>query len=222
VYVKGGPDARGHSLLECTFDAKMRPMRRYNKPCTFGDCHGKAKAHGLCQSHLDQQAKGQVLRPIKRRRPTCTFKGCRKKHYAHGLCRGHNDQRRKGQELRPLGQWGRGRWVDPKGYVWVKAPKGHPNARGKSGWIMEHVLVMSTLLGRPLRQGEQVHHKNLIKSDNRPENLELWNTNQPTGARVSDMLAWCRWYIGLYQDAPEFIIRPEDGLIEDGAEMEAG
>ena len=73
--------------------------------------------------------------------------------------------------------------VDPKGYVWVKAPKGHPNARGKSGWIMEHVLVMSTLLGRPLRKGEQVHHKNLIKSDNRPENLELWNTNQPTGGQ---------------------------------------
>lgn len=108
---------------------------------------------------------------------------------------------------------GQGRWVDPKGYVWVKAPKGHPNATGKSGWIMEHVLVMSELLGRPLRKGEQVHHRNLIKSDNHPKNLELWTTNQPTGARVSDMLAWCHLFIEQYQDAPESIVRPDDGLV---------
>lgn len=64
---------------------------------------------------------------------------------------------------------------------------------------MEHVLVMSELLGRPLRKGEQVHHRNLIKSDNHPRNLELWTTNQPTGARVSDMLAWCHLFIEQYQ-----------------------
>ena len=201
------------SLTERLFDENFRPMRRYEKPCDFPDCHGKAKAHGLCTGHLDQRARGVPLRPIKRRRPTCTFKGCRKKHYANGLCRGHNDQRRRGEELRPLGQWGRGRWVDPKGYVWVKAPKGHPNATAKPGWITEHVLVMSELLGRPLRKGEQVHHRNLIKSDNHPKNLELWTTNQPTGARVSDMLAWCHLFIEQYQNAPESIVRPDDGLV---------
>ena len=65
---------------------------------------------------------------------------------------------------------GTGRWVDPKGYVWVRGPKGHPNAK-RGNWIAEHVLVMSELLGRPLRDGESVHHRNLLKDDNRPENL---------------------------------------------------
>lgn len=39
--------------------------------------------------------------------------------------------------------------------------------------IREHTLVMSEHLGRPIRKGELVHHKNENKHDNRLENLEL-------------------------------------------------
>lgn len=51
----------------------------------------------------------------------------------------------------------------------------------------EHRLVMERTLRRKLRRGETVHHKNGIRDDNRPENLELWATHHSHGQRVADL-----------------------------------
>jgi hypothetical protein len=56
--------------------------------------------------------------------------------------------------------------------------------------VPEHRVVMEQLLQRPLRAYENVHHRNGIRTDNRPENLELWVRPQPPGRRVEDLLAW--------------------------------
>ena len=58
-----------------------------------------------------------------------------------------------------------------KGYITI-FDRTNPMAK-TNGYIYEHRLVMSNILGRPLTKDEIVHHKNGVRSDNRPENLEL-------------------------------------------------
>jgi len=66
--------------------------------------------------------------------------------------------------------WKGGRYIK-RGYVYVRAPD-HPNS-DKRGYIREHVKVVSDSIGRPLKKGEQVHHKDQNKLNNDISNLMI-------------------------------------------------
>ncbi len=78
----------------------------------------------------------------------------------------------------------------------------HPRA-GKGQYVFEHIIVMERILRRYLLPAESVHHRNGVRDDNRPENLELWTRPRPTGIRVSDAVAWAQEILARYAGASD-------------------
>ena len=97
----------------------------------------------------------------------------------------HKALKKAGVEMRPRGRenqtgdrnpaWKGGRMTDKSGYILLLKPD-HP-AANNHGYVREHRLVAEQVLGRLLKPAEVVHHKNDDPSDNRPENLMVYETN---------------------------------------------
>lgn len=96
-----------------------------------------------------------------------------------------------------------GRTYEPRparhGYVRLVVQGGYGEP---SREILQHRHVMEQHLGRRLRSKETVHHINGQKTDNRLENLELFDSRHGPGQRVVDQVDWC---VKLLAEYPEFL-----------------
>jgi HNH endonuclease len=140
--------------------------------------------------------------------------GCLGPHSAKGFCElhYHRSLRKRGGDIskRINAPNGAGH-VGKDGYRIVSMP-GHACAN-RYGMAKEHRVIMSDSLGRALFPGEEVHHKNGNRSDNRLKkghelggcppsccNLELWAKSQPSGQRAEDLLGWAEHIVARYEN----------------------
>ncbi|MDX1511460.1 MAG: HNH endonuclease [Nitriliruptorales bacterium] len=190
------------------------PKGRLKGPpiCSVEGCDRGVDARGLCHGHYLRLARtGDVKAAVPlgpRTRGSCDVSGCDRPHHARGYCLAH---------YRRLLVYGSVRADEPirevsgdgyirHGYRYVPIPlRDRHLTDGRTPWL-EHRYVMAKELGRPLFDGEVVHHVSGDRLDNRIENLELWNTTQPKGQRVVNKVEYAVEILEKY--APERLTKP--------------
>jgi HNH endonuclease len=207
-------------------------LKQQPPACVVDGCPRKPRRKGYCGMHAHRVATyGDPGGPDSWRRTGCQVENCPRKHHAHGYCATHlkrwqlygdHDGAQQPQRCKTddCGNASLGSHTKAKGYCgpcyvarWLNAylagdvtarsyPNGYEFFDLNRQRYLVHRLVMERMLGRPLYPFESPHHKNGRRSDNRPENLELWCKPQPPGQRPEDLASWvAEFYPDLIENA---------------------
>lgn len=171
---------RGRQTHYCSKKCKTR--YRATGTCKRPTCNNRTHFQGLCRTHYDE-------------RGNCQVADCPNGHHCQGFCSKHYLRLKRHGDPQAITRRAPGSGSD---YI---ADNGYRIITVDGRQIAEHRAVMEAHLGRKLLKGENVHHLNGDRLDNRIENLELWASAQPAGQRVSDLVAYATSILNLY--APE-------------------
>jgi HNH endonuclease len=170
--------------------------RRSHKVCSIEGCGKPILGRGWCSMHYNRWRAtgdpGPAASKYLKGSGACSVEGCGRNLRGGGkrMCKLHYERQRVTGEAGPakpkIGKKGTGHLHDGYRRMYV----GQNPTTGRPVYRMEHILVMEQHLGRRLEPGENVHHRNGQRADNRRENLELWVKMQPTGQRVEDLVAF--------------------------------
>ena len=91
--------------------------------------------------------------------------------------------------------WKGGKTINTQGYIEIRVD---------NQYVKEHRYVYEKHYNIKLTSKQNIHHINGDKLDNRIENLELWDTSQPSGQRVEDKIKYYSDLIKKYKDHPQY------------------
>lgn len=172
------------------------PNKRQITICKVAGCDRRVASHELCSMHWARFRKHGTTDAWRGRggAPTpCSVDGCDRNiaNAEHQLCGLHWHRMQRRGTTDPAPPRTRKPYTNTNGYVYERVD-------GERQGQLQHRLVMERTLGLPLASDETVHHKNGVRTDNRPENLELWVSWQPHGCRVEDLVAFAREVLQRY------------------------
>ena len=113
---------------------------------------------------ISKAMKGRKLSEEHKRKLSLAFSG--KNHPFYG---------KRGSDT---SNWKGGQFTSLLGYVHIKMPE-HPRAN-VDGYVQKSHLIAEKKLGRYLYPEEITHHKNGIRDDDRPENIEVMTRSEHT------------------------------------------